>query len=144
MNDPFDLRRFVDAQQSTFESALREIKAGRKQGHWMWFIFPQLRGLGHSHMATHYGLASRDEAAAYLRHAILGPRLLQITDAVNAVEGSTAHDIFGSPDDIKFRSCMTLFAEAAPDQPSFRRALTRYFEGQPDPATLGIIAEHAR
>src|SRR5882724_3520289 len=116
--DPFDLERFVKAQAPVFGAALDELKAGHKRTHWMWFVFPQLRGLGHSTMAEIYGIASLDEARAYLAHPVLGPRLRQCTEAVLAVADRSLHAIFGSPDDAKFRSSMTLFAEAAQERDS--------------------------
>jgi uncharacterized protein (DUF1810 family) len=128
------LERFVQAQEGVYPRALAELKAGKKQSHWMWFIFPQIAGLGHSAMAQHYAIASLDEARAYLAHAVLGPRLKACTQAVLDVEGRSAHDIFGSPDDLKFRSSMTLFARAAPDETLFRTALEKYYDGIARPA----------
>jgi len=116
-----------------------ELKAGRKATHWMWFVFPQLAGLGFSERAQFYGIASLEEARAYLAHRVLGPRLLECTGLVNAVEGGTAHDIFGSPDDKKFRSSMTLFSLADPDEPAFGAALERYFQGGKDRRTLDLL-----
>jgi len=116
-----------------------ELKAGRKLTHWMWFVFPQLAGLGFSERAQFYGIASLEEARAYLAHRVLGPRLLECTGLVNAVEGRTAHDIFGSPDDMKFRSSMTLFSLADPDEPAFGAALERYFQGGKDRRTLDLL-----
>ena len=116
-----------------------ELKAGRKATHWMWFVFPQLAGLGFSERAQFYGIASLEEARAYLAHRVLGPRLLECTGLVNAVEGRTAHDIFGSPDDMKFRSSMTLFSLADPDEPAFGAALERYFQGGKDRRTLDLL-----
>ncbi len=136
MNDPNDLQRFVDAQNSVYPRVLRELRSGQKESHWMWFIFPQLRGLGHSHMATAYGIASRQEAEAYLAHTILGTRLKECTQLVNQIEGRSIEEIFGSPDHMKFRSSMTLFACAATDCQVFQDALQKYFAGQPDPLTL--------
>jgi uncharacterized protein (DUF1810 family) len=138
MADPFDLQRFVDAQAPVFGAALAELKAGAKRSHWMWFVFPQLKGLGMSPTAQFYGVGGLDEARAYLAHPVLGPRYRQAVAAVNSVEGRTAHEIFGSPDDLKFRSSLTLFAEAAED-PAFREALDRYYAGAPDPATLRLL-----
>jgi uncharacterized protein (DUF1810 family) len=134
--DPFDLRRFVEAQAPVYEQVRAEMRAGRKQTHWMWFIFPQIRGLGRSAISQHYAIGSREEAVAYLRHPVLGPRLAECTRLVNAVQGSTAHAIFGSPDDMKFHSCMTLFAAVAEPESVFQEALARYFGGRPDNATL--------
>jgi uncharacterized protein (DUF1810 family) len=139
MNDN-DLQRFMSAQARHMDDVLAELAAGRKRTHWMWFVFPQLRGLGHSEMARHYGLASRAEAAAYLAHPVLGPRLRQCVDVVLAVQDRTAHEIFGSPDDLKLRSCLTLFREIDAADGVFARALARYFGGEPDPATLRLLA----
>lgn len=136
MNDPFNLQRFLDAQEEDYACAIRELREGRKQTHWMWYIFPQIAGLGHSSTARRYAIASREEADAYLRHPLLGPRLIHCTELVNAVEGRTIHEILGSPDDVKFRSCMTLFARVADGDSVFRRALTKYFAGEEDGLTL--------
>ena len=141
MADPFDLERFVKAQASVFDTALAELKAGEKRSHWMWFVFPQLRDLGHSPMAKFYGIGSLDEARAYLAHPVLGRRLKLCTRTVLAVEGRTLNEIFGSPDDMKFRSSMTLFALASADKANvFRHALDRYCEGRPDPRTEALLA----
>jgi len=140
MSNENDLQRFVDAQEPRIADALAELRAGRKRTHWMWFVFPQLRGLGHSQMAWHFGIASRDEAAAFLAHPVLGPRLRDCVEAVLAVRGRTAHEIFGSPDELKLRSCLTLFAEVAGGDSAFDRTLRQYFNGQPDPATLDLLA----
>lgn len=139
--DPFDLQRFVDAQDrdDTYATAVDELRAGRKASHWMWFVFPQLRGLGHSAMAQRYGLASLAEARAYLGHPVLGPRLRACTRLMLAIEGRDATAVLGTPDDLKFRSCMTLFDRAAPDEALFAQALQRYFEGAPDPRTLALL-----
>jgi uncharacterized protein (DUF1810 family) len=134
--DPHNLQRFVAAQNPVFERVREELRAGRKRSHWMWFIFPQIMGLGYSPMAQKFAIASRDEAAAYLQHPLLGPRLRECTCLVNEVEGSTIHDIFGSPDGMKFRSCMTLFANATDDNQIFIDALRKYFGGEPDSLTL--------
>src|SRR5450631_1369237 len=115
VNDPFDLQRFVNAKNPIYSQVCAELRAGQKESHWMWFIFPQLRGLGHSATATAFGIASRQEAAAYLDHAVLGPRLRECTRLVNLVEGREIGQIFGYPDDLKFRSSMTLFASVASD-----------------------------
>ncbi|MDP4021564.1 DUF1810 domain-containing protein [Methylobacterium sp. NEAU 140] len=139
MEDPHDLRRFVEAQAGTYERALAELRAGEKRSHWMWFVFPQISGLGASPTARCYAIASLDEARAYLGHPVLGPRLLACTAAVNAVEGRSARAIFGAPDDVKFRSSMTLFGRAAPEEPAFAAALDRYFGGEPDPLTLAKL-----
>ena len=136
MPDPFDLERFVEAQDPVYARVLAELRAGRKQSHWMWFVFPQIAGLGRSSMAARFAIASLDEARAYLARPVLGGRLRECTELVLAVEGKSAHDIFGSPDDLKFRSCMTLFSRVAPAGSPFERALARYFGGEPDAATL--------
>jgi uncharacterized protein (DUF1810 family) len=135
-HDPYDLERFVVAQQGVFEDARSELQNGRKESHWMWFIFPQLRGLGHSSMAHKFGISSQAEAEAYLRHPVLGPRLVECTKLVNQVNGRSVEQIFGYPDDMKFRSSMTLFAYATPDNGPFINALDKYFGGQPDRMTL--------
>jgi len=140
MSNENDLQRFVDAQEPRIADAMAELRAGRKRTHWMWFVFPQLRGLGHSQMAWHFGIASRAEAAAFLAHPVLGPRLRECVELVLAVRGRTAHEIFGSPDDLKLCSCLTLFAEVAGGDSVFDRALRQYFGGQPDPATLDLLA----
>jgi uncharacterized protein (DUF1810 family) len=139
MADPFDLQRFVEAQERNYDDALAELKAGRKTSHWMWYVFPQIAGLGSSAMAKAYALGSLAEAKAYLAHPLLGSRLRDCVTAVNAVSGRTAHEIFGSPDDLKFRSSLTLFAEAAPEEPLFRQALAAYFGGEADTRTLAAL-----
>lgn len=136
MDDPYDLRRFVEAQQHTYDGALAELRRGRKVGHWMWFIFPQIAGLGSSPTAQRYAIASLDEARAYLTDPMLGPRIRACTQAVNQLTGRSAHEIIGAPDDLKFRSSMTLFAQAAPADPVFTQALQTYFGGERDPLTL--------
>jgi len=141
MADPFDLERFVVAQAPVIERVRTELAAGRKRSHWMWFVFPQIAGLGHSPMAQHYAIASLAEARAYLAHPLLGARLRECTGFVLATHGKTVHDIFGSPDDLKFRSCMTLFAEAAPDEELFAAALSKYFSGVADAATVSLIRD---
>ncbi len=133
---PFDLQRFVNAQDPVYVTVCSELRAGQKRSHWMWFIFPQLRGLGHSAMADAFGIASRQEAAAYLDHPVLGPRLLECTRLVNLVNGRSISQLLGYPDDLKFRSSMTLFANVAPDGRVFKDALEKYFGGEPDPLTL--------
>lgn len=140
-DDHFDLQRFVKAQAPVFDVALAELRAGRKQTHWMWFIFPQLRGLGRSATARFYGIASLAEARAFLAHPLLGPRLALCTKTVLDSTARSLHDLFGSPDDIKFRSCMTLFeAAAAQAEPLFGQALERCCAGVRDPHTLQLIA----
>lgn len=133
------LQRFVDAQDLVYDDVLDELRAGRKASHWMWFVFPQLRGLGHSAMATRYGIASLEEARAYLQHPVLGPRLRECTQLVLAVEGRSAHAIFGSPDDLKLRSCMTLFRAADPGEPLFDAVLRHYYGGEADPRTMALL-----
>jgi uncharacterized protein (DUF1810 family) len=135
-NDAYDLQRFVDAQNPRFESVRAELRSGRKTSHWMWFIFPQIKGLGHSPLARKFAISSREEADAYLRHSILGPRLRECTQIVNLIEGRSIEQIFGSPDDLKFRSCMTLFAHATADNQLFMDALQKYCGGKSDPLTL--------
>ena len=134
----FDLQRFVDAQQGVIDAVRDELRAGRKRSHWMWFVFPQLQGLGSSAMAQHYGIASLEEARAYLAHAVLGPRLRECCALMLAVPERSAHEILGSPDDLKYRSCLTLFALAAPQEALFREGLERFYAGQPDPRTLAL------
>lgn len=136
MPDPYNLKRFVDAQNPVFEQVCSELRKGRKQTHWMWFVFPQLRGLGHSLTAQKFGISSRAEAEAYTRHPILGGRLRLCTELVNAIEGSSIEQIFGYPDDLKFRSSVTLFAKTASDSEPYVSALEKYFGGEPDPLTL--------
>ena len=138
MTDPFDLKRFVDAQAAVYPRVVAELRQGRKQSHWMWFIFPQLAGLGHSAMAQRYAISSRDEAVAYLGHAVLGPRLSECTALVNAVEGRTIREILGSPDDLKFHSSMTLFRAVSPN-PEFNSAIKKFYRGVPDPKTLELL-----
>ncbi|KNY20998.1 DUF1810 domain-containing protein [Methylobacterium sp. ARG-1] len=139
MAEPYTLERFVAAQEGVYERALTELRAGEKRSHWMWFIFPQVAGLGSSPMAQRYAIGSLDEAKAYLAHPVLGDRLRACTAAVNGVTDRSAHAIFGSPDDVKFRSSMTLFTRAAPEEPLFAEALARYFDGKPDPLTLAKL-----
>jgi uncharacterized protein (DUF1810 family) len=146
-DDRFDLARFVAAQAPVFDAVLEELKAGRKTTHWMWFIFPQLRGLGHSPTARFYGIASLGEARAYGAHAVLGPRLILCARTVLDSSAGSLHEIFGSPDDLKFRSSMTLFAAALQDDAlqddalPFRPALDRWCDGQTDQRTLALIAQ---
>ena len=141
-HDPFELSRFVAAQDLVFETVLAELRAGRKQTHWMWFVFPQLRALGRSPIASFYGIGSIEEARAYLLHPLLAERLVQTVDAVLGVSDRSAHDIFGCPDDLKLRSSMTLFNEAAgTTEDRFRLALQRFFAGEPDPRTLELLGE---
>src|SRR5215207_550324 len=142
--DPFNLERFVTAQGPVFSTALDELKAGRKRSHWMWFIFPQLRGLGRSPTAEFYGLSSLEEARAYLAHPLLGPRLTLCAETVLIVEGRSLHAIFGSPDDLKFCSSITLFALASGEgESAFRRALNRYCQGHLDERTVALCGAGA-
>jgi uncharacterized protein (DUF1810 family) len=137
--DPHNLQKFLDAQASVIDRVRDELRRGRKSSHWMWFIFPQIEGLGRSPTARFYALRSRDEAKAYLEHPVLGPRLLECTQLVNAVNGATAEQILGPIDGVKFRSCMTLFAAVAPEQREFTDALGKYFSGAADQMTLERI-----
>ncbi len=148
MSDSFNLQRFIDAQQAVFPQVCAELAAGRKRSHWMWFIFPQLAGLGSSSTARFYAIGSLEEARAYLAHPVLGPRLRQCTELVNRIEGRSIEEIFGYPDHLKFRSCVTLFARAvdeasnagrAGDSRVFEDALSRYFTGEGDPLTLRLM-----
>ena len=139
MKDSFDLERFVKAQETEIDGVRSELKQGRKTGHWIWFIFPQMRGLGRSSMAEHYGISSRAEAEAYLKHPVLGPRLVECAELVNGVEGRSAHEIFGGIDALKFRSSMTLFAEVDRGPNSFTRALDKYYAGEQDPLTIQLL-----
>lgn len=140
-DDPFDLNRFVQAQEGVYAEVLAELRAGRKTSHWMWFVFPQLDGLGRSQTARFFAVKSLTEARAYLAHPVLGKRLRECTAAVLAVPGRTASEIFGSPDDIKFRSSMTLFERAEPECDLFSDALDRFFEGRRDRLTLDLLAD---
>lgn len=138
MTDAYELQRFLDAQEAVFDTALAELRAGRKRSHWMWFIFPQIHGLGHSPMAQRFAITSLDEARAYLDHPVLGERLRECSRIVASLDDRTVEEIFGYPDDLKFRSCMTLFAQAAPSD-VFDTCLRKYFNGLPDEATLQRI-----
>ena len=138
-DDPYDLQRFVQAQNADYDRALLEIKRGKKRSHWMWYIFPQFEGLGFSTTSMRYSIKSMGEAAAYLAHPVLGPRLKECAKAVLGVEGRSAHEIFGSPDDMKLRSCATLFACVSPAGSVFHQLLDKHFEGRQDPRTLGLI-----
>jgi uncharacterized protein (DUF1810 family) len=140
MADPFDLQRFVDAQAGVIDRALEELRAGRKQSHWMWFVFPQLKGLGRSPTALFYGLASLDEARAYLAHPLLGPRLAAVAQAALGAPAASLHALFGSPDDLKFVSSMTLFEKAAGgDGGIYAAALDRWTNGRRDSQTLALL-----
>ena len=134
-NDPFDLQRFVDAQEPIYGTVIEELTAGRKRSHWMWFIFPQLRGLGSSPTAVRFAISSVDEARAYLDHELLGARLRECAGLVARIEGRSAEEIFGWPDDMKLRSSMTLFAHAADDNAVFVAVLEKFYGGEEDPAT---------
>ncbi len=137
--DPFGLERFVEAQEGTYARAVAELRQGIKQSHWMWYIFPQLRGLGRSPLARKYGIASADEARAYLAHPMLGPRLTECTQLAFEANKASAAAIFPYPDDLKFRSCMTLFAQVAPEPGVFTAALRKYCGGEADPETLRLL-----
>jgi uncharacterized protein (DUF1810 family) len=139
--DPFDLNRFVAAQADDYDRALSEIRAGRKRSHWMWYVFPQLDGLGSSSTARFYAIKGRAEARAYLDHPVLGPRLRECAEAAVAVEGRTATEVFGSPDDLKLRSSATLFAAVSPAGSVFERVLARYYDGRPDERTLRLLGD---
>lgn len=134
--DTWNLQRFVDAQRPVWDQALAELRAGRKHTHWMWFVFPQLEGLGNSAMARRYALRGRDEALAYLLHPLLGPRLEEATRALFAHQEHSAHDILGSPDDLKLRSCLTLFTALSPAGSLYQQALARFFPESPCEHTL--------
>lgn len=138
-DDPYDLRRFVEAQEKVYDRALAEIKSGFKRSHWMWYVFPQVAGLGFSSTSQHYAIKSLDEAKAYLAHPLLGPRLVECVEAALAVEGRTAYEIFGPPDDMKLRSCATLFACVSPPGSSFEKLLDKYFRGKRDEKTLQLL-----
>ena len=133
------LDRFVTAQAPHYQHVLAELRSGRKRTHWMWFVFPQIAGLGQSAMSVHFAIRGVDEARAYLAHPVLGPRLIECFEAVLSVRDRSAHDIFGSPDDMKLRSCATLFAEVSPAGSVFERVLERYFDGERDERTLGKV-----
>ena len=141
MTDPYNLQRFVDAQKTVYDRACSELRQGRKTSHWMWFIFPQLKGLGFSETAQRFAIASREEAEAYLAHPMLGSRLSECTELVTRIEGRIASEIFGYPDDLKFRSCMTLFAHATSENEVFMQALAKYFGSEFDPATLNLFQQ---
>jgi uncharacterized protein (DUF1810 family) len=143
VSDPYDLQRFVDAQDRDYARALAEINRGEKRSHWMWYVFPQCDGLGHSPTARRFAISSVAEAAAYLRHPVLGPRLIEAAEAALAVEGRSAHDIFGSPDDMKLHSSATLFSRVSVAGSPFHRILDRFFGGEPDRKTLELIGSDA-
>ena len=138
-SDPYDLARFVEAQAHDYATALAELESGRKRSHWMWYLFPQCHGLGSSPTAAHYAIRSLAEAEAYLRHPVLGPRLVECAEAALRVEGLSALEIFGSPDDMKLRSCATLFACVSPAGSVFHRLIDKYFQGRRDGKTLLLL-----
>ncbi len=141
--DPFDLGRFVSAQEDHYEQAFREIAGGKKRTHWMWYIFPQFDGLAFSSTSKYYSIKSAEEARAYLRHPVLGPRLLACTESVLRIQGRSASAIFGSPDDLKLRSSATLFACVSPPGSVFQRLLDRYYGGDPDDKTIRLLGADA-
>lgn len=134
-----DFDRFIAVHNKSYDTALTEIRSGRKHSHWMWYIFPQLKGLGHSQTAQYYAIENLAEATAYLQHPLLGKNLVRISKALFELEQKTAHEIFGTPDDLKLRSCMTLFAQVSDTHPIFRRIIDKYFCGKPDPVTLELL-----
>lgn len=136
---PDPLSRFVEAQASVYDGVLAELRRGQKTGHWMWFVFPQIAGLGRSPTARFYAISDLAEARAYLAHPVLGPRLIEAVEAINALPGRDAHAVFGSPDDLKLHSSLTLFQAADPEEPAFQRALDKYFGGRADPLTLEML-----
>ena len=142
-DDPHDLGRFVRAQEGDYERALSEVRAGRKRSHWMWYVFPQYDGLGFSETTRRYAIKSVAEAQAYLAHPVLGPRLTEIAEATLGVDGRSAHEVLGSPDDMKLRSCATLFAHVSPPRSVFHRLLDKYFRGERDDRTLRLIGAAA-
>ena len=143
-DDPFDLNRYVEAQASAYAAAIAELRSGRKRSHWIWYVLPQLRGLGQSEMSLRYGLRSLAEAKAYLAHPVLGHRLRECVGALNALPGGDAVAVLGGIDAIKLRSCLTVFAEASEQDSLFRQALDKYFGGQPDAATLSLLGRTTR
>jgi uncharacterized protein (DUF1810 family) len=138
--DPYNLSRFVRAQEETYDQALAELNAGRKRSHWMWYVFPQLDGLGSSPITKLYSIKSEAEARAYLDHLVLGPRLIECAEAIMRVDGKSAREILGSPDDLKLKSCATLFAHVSPPGSVFERVLEKLYFGEPDAATLRLLA----
>jgi len=139
VGDPYNLQRFVVAQNEVFPHVRAELRTGRKRSHWMWFVFPQIQGLGNSPTAIRFAISSRAEAEAYLQHPTLGPRLRECTELVNRIEGRTVEEIFGYPDDLKFRSSMTLFTNVTSDNQVFLDALAKYFAGEPDTRTVELL-----
>jgi len=140
MADAFDLRRFVDAQAGVYDTVLAELRQGRKRSHWIWFVFPQLAGLGRSPTAQRFGISGAAEARAYLEHPVLGPRLRECTRLVAAIDGRSIEDVLGFPDYLKVRSSMTLFARIADESADFNAVLDKFYAGEPDPATLELLA----
>jgi len=141
MNDTFDLNRFIDAQRAVYPDVLEELRSGRKRSHWMWFIFPQLAGLGHSETSRFYAISGAAEATAYLNNPLMGARLLECTRTVLERSGQSARAMFGTPDDMKLRSCMTLFASVAPEQVCFQQVLDRFFDGETDAKTIALLEQ---
>ncbi len=141
MSDPYDLQRFLEAQDPVYAEVCAELGAGYKRSHWIWFVFPQVQGLGSSPMSRRFAISSLDEARAYLKHPVLGPRLTECTRLVNQAQGKTARQIFGSPDDLKFRSCLTLFAQASGHDEVFEYALRKYYGGERDERTLALLGD---
>jgi uncharacterized protein (DUF1810 family) len=139
--DPYNLQRFLEAQDPVFEEVCSELRSGRKRSHWMWFIFPQIKGLGHSSMATFYAISGLQEATAYLQHPILGPRLVECCELVTAIRGRSIEEVLGQLDSLKFQSSITLFGQAAPENQAFQAALQKYFEGKSDLATLRMLSQ---
>lgn len=139
--DPFNLQRFITAQEEVYDQALEELKRGRKETHWIWFIFPQIEGLGRSEMAQRYSIKSRQEAEEYLKHPVLGPRLVECCNALLYIHGKSICDIMGFPDDLKLASSMTLFAGVSKDDSVFREVIDKYFQRQTDPRTIEILAQ---
>jgi uncharacterized protein (DUF1810 family) len=139
-NDPYNLNRFVEAQARDYDRALSEIRTGRKRSHWMWYIFPQIAGLGSSSTAKHYAIASIDEARAYLNDPILGPRLIECTEAILSIDGKSAAEIFGSPDDLKLRSCATLFAYVSQPGSPFEQIIDKFYDDERDEKTIRLIS----
>ncbi len=137
--DPYNLQRFIDAQARDYRAALAEIRAGRKRSHWMWYVFPQFHGLGFSSTTVHFSIKSADEARAYLDHPLLGSRLRECVDALLALDGCSAHQVFGSPDDLKLKSSMTLFARVSPEGSVFEGVIDRYYDGQQDQKTIELL-----
>lgn len=141
MTDQFDLDRFVVAQEVNYSDALAELRSGNKRSHWMWYVFPQIAGLGHSTMSARYGIHGEEEARAYLAHGTLGPRIIECAEAMLGVRNRSAREILGSPDDLKLRSCATLFAHVSPSGSVFHRILDQYYRGEPDPRTLEQLGQ---